>query len=77
MTSNRRKVQYRNRSFWVTIPPALAVDKGIQAQSYIEWRSFPLAGDDWERIRKEHPNALVMIPVDGRVAGPDNGHDNP
>ena len=43
MTSNRRKIQYRNRSYWVTIPPAMAADKRIEPESQAEWRSFPLA----------------------------------
>jgi len=63
MTSNRRKVQYRNRSFWVTIPPAMAADKRIEPGTQAEWRSFPQTEEEWARMRREHPNALVLIPV--------------
>jgi len=62
MTSNRRKIQYRNRSYWVTIPPAMAADKRIEPESQAEWRSFPTSEEEWRQMLREHPNALVLIP---------------
>ena len=62
MTSNVRKVQYRNRSYWVTIPPAMVADKRIEGLA--EWRSLPTNEDDWRRMLREHPGALVLIPVE-------------
>ena len=70
MRGNRRLIQFRNRSFTVSIPPALAADKGItqeaaaEKQLYAEWRSFPTSEEGWRQMLRESPNALVLVPVE-------------
>jgi hypothetical protein len=62
MTGNARKISYRNKSWVVTIPAALAADKRLDHGMIGEWRSFPGTEEEWRRIQREHPNALVLIP---------------
>lgn len=62
MIANVRKIVYRNGSWVVTIPAAQAADKRVEDGMPGEWRSFPMTEEEWQRIRREHPNALVLIP---------------
>jgi len=61
---NVREVRDRNGSLVVTLVPGLARDKGMVNGVLVEQRSFPQTEVEWARIRREHPNALVLIPVE-------------
>lgn len=63
MTANARKIVHRHRSWFVVIPSGLAADKRIKDGTQGEWRSFPTTEEEWQRIKRDHPNALVLIPV--------------
>ena len=58
MPGNERKVGGGR----ISIPPALAKDKGIREGDMCEWRSFPTTEDEWQRIKREYPRTLVLIP---------------
>jgi len=61
-TENVRIARLRNGSIVLTLVPGLAADKGIGHGTPVEQRSFPQTEEEWQRIRREHPNALVLIP---------------
>ena len=58
---NKRKVS-GNR---ITIASGVMKLQGIEIQNGqdCEWILFPKTEDEWQRIRREHPNALVLIPL--------------
>lgn len=59
---NIRVARLRNGSIVLTLVPGLAADKGIGHGTPVEQRSFPQTEEEWGRIRRENPNALVLIP---------------
>jgi len=59
---NVRSIRRRSGSLMVAIPSSMAADKQIEPGSQAEWRSFPQSEEEWARMRREHPNALVLIP---------------
>lgn len=58
-----RKVRKVKGSLHITIEPGLARDRGFAEGVLCEWRSLPVRGQDFQKLKAAHPDALVLVPI--------------